>query len=320
VYLLDAEELLTPEGLTPKGRNGRQMYEDIGKLIGEGFGIWRRNLNLCVPFLLATIFSLLGVVPLVTAIAVIFGSTSNLESITSPEDFISRFGANLPGLAAAILLFILVVYLVNSYFTAGGIAMAEQAVTEGKTSTRVMWSAGKRHFRDMFVASILMGSIMLAGLIFLLPGILSLPLGELKNMQAHPNVIGMLALGAIFFVLYLLVMSLMLAVVPYALVVDVLGPIGAVKASINFFNYNKFDVFMLWIVVVAISLGLQMAVSSASATGAEAVQGALSILVSVLNVVVIAPLANVWWTTLYMSRTGKRLYDEGAEIGFDDPK
>jgi hypothetical protein len=61
-------------------------------------------------------------------------------------------------------------------------------------------------------------------------------------------------------------------------------------------------------------------VSSAAAAGAEAVQGALSILVSVVNVVVIAPLANVWWTRLYMSRTGKRLYEEGVENGFDEPK
>ncbi len=296
------------------------MYEDIGKLIGEGFGIWRRNLNLCVPFLLAIVFSLLAIVPLVALAAVIFGSTQNIESITSPEEFISRFGSELPGFAAAFLLFILVIYLVNSYFTAGGIAMAEQAVMEGKTSTKVMWSAGKRHFRDMFVASILMGLIMLAGLIFLLPGFLSLSFGELKNIQAHPNAIGLVALGAIFLVLYLLVMSLVLATVPYALVVDVLGPIGAVKASINFFNYNKFDVFILWLIVVAISLGLQMVVSTASAAGAEAVQGALSILVSVVNVLVIAPLANVWWTRLYMSRTGKRLYEEGAENGFDEPK
>ena len=296
------------------------MCEDIGKLIGEGFGIWRRNLNLCVPFLLAIVFSLLAIAPLVAAIAVIFGSTPNLESITSPEEFISRFGAMLPGFAAAFLLFILVVYLVNSYFTAGGIAMAEQAVMEGKTSTRVMWSAGKRHFRDMFVASILMGLIMLAGLIFLLPGFISLPFGELKNIQAHPNAIGLVALGAIFLILYMLVMSLVLAVVPYALVVDVLGPVGAIKASIHFFSYNRFDVFILWIIVVAISLGLQMVVSTASAAGAEAVQGALSILVSVVNVVVIAPLANVWWTRLYMSRTGKRLYEGGEENGFDEPK
>jgi hypothetical protein len=130
----------------------------------------------------------------------------------------------------------------------------------------------------------------------------------------------LLALGAILLIIYLLVMSLVLATVPYALVVDVLGPIGAVKAGINFFNYNKFDVFILWIIVVAISLGLQMVVSSAAAAGAEVVQGTLSILVSVVNVVVIAPLANVWWTRLYMSRTGKRLYEKGAENGFDEPK
>ena len=198
--------------------------------------------------------------------------------------------------------------------------MAEQAVSEGKTSIRVMWSAGRRHLRDMFAASILMGLIMLAGLIFLLPGILSLPLEELKNIQAHPNAIGLLALGAIFLLLYMLAMSLVLAIVPYALVVDILGPVGALKASIHFFSYNRFDVFILWIIVVAISLGLQMVVSTASAAGAEVVQGTLSILVSVVNVVVIAPLANVWWTRLYMSRTGKRLYEGGEENGFDEPK
>lgn len=296
------------------------MYEDIGNLVGKGFCIWRRNMILCVPFLLSIVFSLLALVPLVAAVATLFGSAQNIESITSPEEFISRYGAMLPGLAAAFLLFILVVYLVNSYFTAGGIAMAEQAVAEGKTSTEVMWSAGWRHVRDMFAASILMGLIMLAGLVFLLPGILSLPLEELKNIQAHPNAIGLLALGAIFLILYILAMSLVLAVVPYALVVDILGPVGALKASIHFFSYNKFDVFILWIVVVAVSLGLQMVVSTASAAGDEAVQGVLSILVSVANVIVFAPLANVWWTRLYMSRTGKMLYEEGAKNGFNEPK
>jgi hypothetical protein len=40
----------------------------------------------------------------------------------------------------------------------------------------------------------------------------------------------------------------------------------------------------------------------------------------VVNVIVFAPLANVWWTRLYMSRTGKRLYEEGAENEFDESK
>jgi hypothetical protein len=296
------------------------MHEDIGKLIGEGFGIWRRNLILCMPFLLATAISMLAIVPLVAAMAAIFGSMPSPGSITSLEDVVSEMGTILPGLAVALLLFILVVFLINSFFAAGGIAMVEQAVTEGKTSTTIMWSTGRRRFWDMFVVSILTGLITLAGLIFLLPGLLSLPSSGWKNLSEHPNAIGLIALGALFLIIYLLVLSLVLAVVPYALIVDILGPIGAIKASISFFNYNKFDVFIMWIIVVAISLGLQMVVSSAAAAVAEASQAALSVLVSALNVVVVAPMATVWWTSLYMSRTGKRLYQVGAENAFDEPK
>ena len=296
------------------------MYEDIGKLIGDGFGIWRRNLILCMPFLLAIAFSLLAIVSLVAAMVGLLGSIPSPGSITSPVDIVSKMGTILPDLAVALLLFILVVFLVNSFFAAAGIAMAEQAVTEGKTSTTIMWSTGRRRFWDMFVASILTGLITLAGLIFLLPGLMSLPSGAWKNLSEHPNAMGPIALGALILIVYLLVSSLVLAAVPYALIVDILGPIGAIKASIRFFSYNKFDVFIMWIIVVAISIGLQMVVSSAAAAGAEASQAALSVLVSALNVVVVAPLATVWWTSLYMSRTGKRLYQVGAENAFDEPK
>ena len=33
--------------------------EEIGEMIGKGFGVWRSNLNLCIPFLLSTIASML---------------------------------------------------------------------------------------------------------------------------------------------------------------------------------------------------------------------------------------------------------------------
>ena len=29
--------------------------EEIGEMIGRGFGVWRNNLNLCIPFLLSVI-------------------------------------------------------------------------------------------------------------------------------------------------------------------------------------------------------------------------------------------------------------------------
>ena len=33
--------------------------EEIGEMIGKGFGIWRQNLNLCIPFVLNFFVSIL---------------------------------------------------------------------------------------------------------------------------------------------------------------------------------------------------------------------------------------------------------------------
>jgi hypothetical protein len=294
------------------------MYENIGTLIGDGFGIWRKNLTLCIPFLLVFALSLLAVVPLIAAMVIIFGSTPELVSISSPQEALSKMAAYLPGLALAFLIFIVLVSLVNSFFAAGGISMAEQAIKEGKTNTGVMWSAGKKNFWNMFVASILIELIMLAGFVFLLPGILSIPPSMWTSLSENQQAIGLLALGAIMLILYLFIVSLVLALTPYALVVDSLGSVEAIKASINFFSYNKFDVFMMWIIVVAISLGLQMIGSSAAAAGAEYLQVGLSLLTTAVNLLVLAPLSAVWWTWLYMSRTGKKLYQEGIDASLDE--
>jgi hypothetical protein len=296
------------------------MHDNIGAMIGDGFGLWRKNLNLCLPFLLVFASYLLALIPLAAAIAVLFGSIPDLSSVSSPQEALSKMAAFLPVLAVAFLIFVLVTALANSFFTAGGIAMAKQAVEEGKTSTGVMWSSGKKNFWNMFVASILIFLIMLAGLVLLLPGILSIHPDGWMNLLENQQAIGLLAAGAIIFVLYLLVISLVLAMSPYALVVDDLGPVEALKASVRFFSYNKFDVFMMWIIVVAISMGLQMVGSAAVSAGAEYFQALWSFLVGALNLLVLAPLFTVWWTMLYMGRTGKKLYQEGIGAAFNESK
>jgi len=45
--------------------------------------------------------------------------------------------------------------------------------------------------------------------------------------------------------------------VPYALVVEGLGPISAIKAGIGLFLKNKIDVFLIWLVVMAIWVTIQ---------------------------------------------------------------
>lgn len=296
------------------------MYDNIGTLIGAGFRLWRKNFVLCIPFLLVFAFYLLAIVPLAAAMAMLFGSMPDPSSILSSPEVFSKMAAYLPGLAVAFLIFVLLAALISSFFTAGSIAMAEQAARVGKTSTVVMWSSGRKNFWNMFVASILIFLVMLAGLVFLLPGALSVPPGMWTSLGENQQAIGLLAFGAVMLVLYLLVMSLVLAVSPYALVVDSLGPVEAIKASIGFFSYNKFDVFMMWIVVVAISLGLQMMGSTAAAAGAEHFQIGWSLFATAANLLILAPLSTVWWTMLFMSRTGKKLYQEGIDATFDEPK
>ncbi len=88
-----------------------------------------------------------------------------------------------------------------------------------------------------------------------------------------------------------------------------LGPMQAVLASVNFFRYNKFDVVILWLVIAALSLGLQM-ISGAFSTGEEVRGTSFSALSGLVNLLVLAPLSNLWWTRLYMNRKGMLRVDE----------
>jgi len=285
--------------------------EDVGALIGKGFEIWKRNLNLCIPFLLNLVFSIVALLPLAVAFLAILGFSNDLSSLesalesASPEELLSMLGDELFILIAAFLLVILVISLISAFFTAGAIGMAKEALETGKSTTATMWHQGRRHFWNMFVASIIMGIIVVAGFAFLLPGIIYL----LPSFDPGPETVALLVAGIMLLIIYALIISLLLATVPYALVVDSLGAVAAIKASIDFFRYNKFDVFILWLVIVAISIGLQMIGSSISA-GDTVTYQPLSILTGIINLFVFAPLSTLWWTRLYLSRTGRLVEQE----------
>ncbi|MDQ1260840.1 MAG: hypothetical protein QG575_21 [Euryarchaeota archaeon] len=292
--------------------------EEIGELIGKGFGIWRSNLNLCVPFLLSIFVSMIILVPFLaaffmTSMPMVSMNATLLQNDEDMQELLAQMQGSLGSLemdkilliAVLFLALIVLLSLVNAFFTAGSIGMARQALENGKSDTSVMWSAGKTHFFNMFLAILLMGFLTLAGLIFLLP---ALSQGT-TSLQGDPQAMGLLAVGLLLFILYALVLSVILVTMPYALVVQGLGPMQAVLASTNFFRYNKFDVVILWLVVAAISLGLQM-IGGAFSTGGEAGGGPLSAITGIVNLLVLAPLSNLWWTRLYMNRKGMLRVDE----------
>ena len=293
--------------------------ESINELIGRGFSLWRDNLNLCIPHLLGFFFSLMAL--FAGLMAVIFSGLLPLEGLNETalqelqyvEDMEEmqmlwgQMGEHLAGLqsseilqmASAILAIFVLIALVEAFFAAGAIGMSRQALEKGRSSTSAIWQAGRRHFLSLFLAELLMTLIILMGMLLLLP-LLAAGLEGLGLMAVA------LALIAIF---YALALTIILSTLPYALVLEHLGPLRALRASIDFFRYNKFDVAVLWLVVVALSLGLQM-VGGAISDGQSGQGQPMSAITGMIILLVLAPLSNLWWTRLYMSRKGMLKQDE----------
>ena len=294
--------------------------ESINELLGRGFSLWRHNLNLCIPHLLGFLFSMMAL--FAGLMAVIFSGMLPLESLNETalydvqnmqdmqmlsdqmEEYLAGMqSSDLMQIGLAILAIFVLVALVDAFFAAGAIGMARQALEKGRSDTSAMWSAGKRHFLGMFLAELLMTLIILMGMALLLP----LLAADLESP-------GLLAVALVVIALfYALALTIILSTLPYALVLEGLSPVRALFASLDFFRYNKFDVAVLWLVVVALSLALQM-VSGAFSTG-DAGQGRpLSAITGMISLLVLAPLSNLWWTGLYMSRKGMLKLEEKEDL------
>jgi hypothetical protein len=281
------------------------MYEDLGKVIGDGFGVWKKNLNLALPFILYVVVIATAVVALAgLVVGLIQPEIAQLKTLEEQASWMQSY---LGGILGALMVFMVLLSLAGSYFTAGAVSMAVQTMKEGRSTLATLWSGGRRNFLPMFIIIIISILTILAGFVFFLPAALSWsPSMSPETAAQNHTFVGMIVAGSALFVIYALVITLILAAAPYALVVDDLGAVEAIKTSISFFNYNKLDVMVLWLVVEAISAGLGMLGSSASFTMAQNVQvQPFSLITGLISLLILKPLSIVWWTRLYMVRTGR---------------
>ena len=290
------------------------MPEDIGTIINKGFKTWVRNLNICVPFILNSIvggalffffFSVIGIMLLGPELA------SGVDiSLLPPEELLGIMAdavlENAGTFVLVTLLFYLLVTLVQAFFTAGAIGMAKRAVETGDTVVSDMVAAGKRNAFRLFLVSVVMGLLALAGIVFVVPG--ALAVGDLSyfldNPEASLRGAGLLSLGILVWVLYILILNISLALVGYALVVDELDPIEAISMGLRVFMRNKLDVIILWVLSLSLSFFvsyIQEFIGSDSSF--------VFILTTLISLIVIAPLTAVWWTRLYLTKTCRNLYD-----------
>jgi hypothetical protein len=283
------------------------MGEELGAILSNGFETWKKNLEICLPFVFSFILtSLVALLIIGGALLIIVGPLlpSLIPALTNageipPEviqQLLPQFLQNLGILVAAIIITGILVLLINAFFSAGAIGMANEATETGRTSLADMTDYGRRKFISLLVATVIVGLIAFAGVVFLIPSVVYL-LPAITS-QTPPDVTNMAAfallfLGFVIMLFYMLIVSIIFALPPYAVVIDDLGAVEGVKKGFTFFMAHKLDVFLLWILVLVIAILASIIVGAIPYLGQW-----LSMAVSVL---IIQPLSVIWWSRLYLS-------------------
>jgi hypothetical protein len=293
-----------------------QMAEDIGTLIRKGFGTWTGNLNLCMPFILKIVVLVVFSMISVFLFALIF-LVPEMSDIADPASIAqnemlgimySVFYERMLAVAIFSLILFLIYMLIDSFVTAGAIGMAKEALEKGHTSIRTIFTTGKKNYLNLFFVNILVLLLILAGVIFLVPGILSMD--DISLLLSNPEMAAssalLLFLGTVAWVFYILVISLLLFLVNYVLVVDELDPISAIESGLSFVLSNKLASIGIWLLVMGILVTLEFIGQITSYVDIVAQLWPLVDLL--LSTILIQPLITVWLTRFYLDRTERKLY------------
>ncbi|MBN1455170.1 MAG: hypothetical protein JW945_02805 [Methanomicrobia archaeon] len=285
------------------------MVEEISKILSNGFSTWKANLTICLPFVFSFLaISIVALVIIGSALVIAIGPfiPALLPYLTDsgelPSEILQQLSTPLMAsagvLLGAVLVTVILMLLINSFFSAGAIGMASVATKTGHTSLSDMLDYGRRKFLSLLGVSVLIALIQLAGLVFLIPGLISFASSseiagnpfDLSNIAAW----ALFGIGLLLLILYMLIISIVLAIPPYAVVISDLRAIEGIKTGFRFFMEHKLDVFLLWLIVLVIAVLASMVLGSIPSIG-----GLLSMVVSV---VLIQPLGVIWWTRFYLSR------------------
>ena len=294
------------------------MPQDIGTIINKGFGTWTRNLNISLPFILNFgINGLLAIVAFIVFVAVFV--MPELSSIgldpanISPEQLLSILSSVAADNAILIIVgFVTIMILmmfIQSYFMAGAIGMSKVAMEAGDANLNDMLFYGNKNVVNLFLTSILLALIMFAGVIFVVPGVLALDSFNmlLSNPEETAASSALFVFGFFVWMLYILIASIILSIVKYTLVVENLDPISALETGFRFFMGNKLDIFLMWLILISISIFIGIIGEGISSV--PVLSTIWSFTDIVISIVVIPPLTTIWWTRLYLSRTGRKMYD-----------
>jgi hypothetical protein len=179
-----------------------------------------------------------------------------------------------------------------------------------------MIASGSKNAFKLFLIYILISLLLLAGIVFVVPG--ALTIGNLSALIENPQAAsvqgaGLLALGMLIWWGYIVFLNIALSFTQYALVIDELGPLEALGAGFRFFMENKVDVLFVWFITIGLS-SINFFIGNQYGANHVLVSG----LTVLLSIVVIRPLITVFYTHLYASRKGKKIYDPADLLACPD--
>lgn len=285
---------------------------DIFKLLKEGFILWRNNLRICIPFIWAAALSI--IISLTILLILTFNVFAPIISIylTDPAKITSTdvLGGILQSVAKmlipiimGVVVIIISLLVIYSFFTAGAIGMIKELLQTGETDTSTMWNYGKRKMISVLGANVILGLLAAIGFIFLIPGFLSFIsfFSSYQSIEAMSSSTSFRMLGGLLFfllgislmVIYIACISIIFALVQYAIVIDDLQAFEGIKKGFHvFWHGNKINVFSMWIIILLLSVPLGVV---------QNIPWIGFIVYLILLVILWAPLTTIWWSKLYLT-------------------
>lgn len=279
------------------------MVEELGGTLEKGFETWKKNLSICLPFVLSAVVT--GIVAMIiiggailAAIPSLVPHFTKLEELTYDEipQVLPQLLQSMGILIIAIIVTIILGMLIDAFFWAGAIGMAKEAIETGHTDLSHMMDYGKRKFLSLFFTNLIIGLLSFVGVIFLVPGMLyllprlsafsELPEGEVITAAA------LFGLGFLALIVSIMLIGIVFALPRYAVVIDDVGAISGIKKGFKIFMDNKLAIFLLWLIIFALTL-LSMSFGVIQYIG--------GVIVWILSLIVISPLTVIWWSRLYLS-------------------
>ncbi|MCG7850051.1 MAG: hypothetical protein MIO93_12870 [ANME-2 cluster archaeon] len=295
------------------------MSESLENIISKGFHVWSRNLNICIPLIFNYIIQVAVMFAAALAGMLILFGTSSLDDIATMTDdelfeiMSTSIGENIPAFAVLVILVFVILLLFQSYFFGGAVGMSQNATAKGDSSIADMFNAAGNNFFNVFMANFVMILVELAGIVFLVPGaVLVRNNMELIDSSQFAGGILLLLIGAIIWILYLLILDLLFSVVIYTIVIEHVSALDGITEGVKFFMDNKSGVFIMWIIIFVISavVGIVFYITGniIAIAGSESMNIAWSFGSQLILLVTLQPLIIVLWTRLYMVKTGKDIY------------